>query len=348
MKVNYMPKNPIYSPKIINILEKSSLNLKNLIIEIKIQLNEENKRFSGKNFHEALIKLLESNKIAISGYDFRVHSVQNDGRIQSFMKEGVIFELIKTEQTDIISLLNKLESSDIEESKKAKNELFNSFKRKYRQIEKEKEDFYKKITKKVKVTPLKEKNGDINQYPELKHHNAQIWDFDLTEEDMNKIFNIKDNTSKSNRNKPATGEVGENIVGQVFTDPLNMPAHIGGIRQKAYTPEELIEELDKRDKEIENRNNIKEPLIDLEGKLNIKDFLEQKKILEPKKKSSEEIKTIFNKTFFFINSHENYKFMKQCFAWALSDEQDSIEWFNMLNEDIYSLKRKFKRDLSFK
>jgi HK97 family phage prohead protease len=37
--------------------------------------------------------------------------------------------------------------------------------------------------------------------------------------------------------------VPEKILGQSFTDPLKAPAHIGGIVQKAYTPDELINKL---------------------------------------------------------------------------------------------------------
>lgn len=49
----------------------------------------------------------------------------------------------------------------------------------------------------------------------------------------------------------------------------------------------------------------------------------------PETKTSEAIRAIFRRILFFINAHENYNFMRNSFSWALSDGEDSLEWFEL-------------------
>ncbi len=112
-----MSKKSIYKSEIELNLKKSSLNLENLYKNVT---NLNTFKSSGKQFYGALMDLLNNNKIGILGYDFNVHNVK-DERIQSFKKEGVVFEWVKTDQIEIFTLLNQMnESSDLEKSKKAK------------------------------------------------------------------------------------------------------------------------------------------------------------------------------------------------------------------------------------
>ena len=82
------------------------------------------------------------------------------------------------------------------------------------------------------------------------------------------------------------------------------------------------------------------PKLDYSGSYTLKQFLEEKNIIEPKILSDDKIVKIFNRILFYVNSHENYKFMKQSFALALSDEEDSMEYFELfINNATPSLKK---------
>jgi hypothetical protein len=48
------------------------------------------------------------------------------------------------------------------------------------------------------------------------------------------------------------------------------------------------------------------------------------------KLSEDQLSTLFNQTFFYINTHENSKKLKKYLSVALSDEEGSLDWFELL------------------
>lgn len=74
--------------------------------------------------------------------------------------------------------------------------------------------------------------------------------------------------------------------------------------------------------------------------LPIRSTKEQKELKETgsiKPTAEDEIKSRFNKILFNINLNENPKFSKNIFAWALSDEEESMEWFKFfVNENNFN------------
>lgn len=72
--------------------------------------------------------------------------------------------------------------------------------------------------------------------------------------------------------------------------------------------------------------------------------LKQLNIFEPVK-TEDNIRKIFNRTIFFVNTHENYKFLKQNFALALSDEEESMEFFELFINNINPSLKKLKNEL---
>ena len=78
------------------------------------------------------------------------------------------------------------------------------------------------------------------------------------------------------------------------------------------------------------------PYVNKNGNFTPELFLAEKGFLKPVEKTLEEIRTTFGKTLFFINSHKNVELMKQGLSHALSDEKDSMEFFEGFLEKVSS------------
>ena len=323
-----MSKRSKYESKIELTLEKSSHNLKKLYYSV----TGIHKFKSGdKAFFEALMPLIKENKIIISGYDFDVHDLK-DNRIQSFKKEGVELEWIKkTWQTEIFSLLNQMDTlTDLEKVKEVKLKLRKMFTKKFRQYEKQEIIFYEGISKKVI-------SGTLND-----------WIIEA-EVELNKM------QSKFN------GTHNKNSLTNIFKDeirrykelldlyPNALMWKLQGLTQEEYNK---ILKLDMNPElkigEVAKKKALDIPLMDNDRSFTIKSFLEEKTIIKIEEKSTEMVNKLFNKILFFIYSHENYKFMKQNFALALSDDEDSLEWFELFinkNTNIQPLKERLINEL---
>ncbi|MDY9924399.1 hypothetical protein [Methanobacterium sp.] len=346
-----MTKKEIYLLKIKKELKNSSYNLETLYKKVKGI-----KKFNSRDtpFYSALMELILENKVFVNGYDFDVHNVKDD-RIQSFKKNGVKLEWIKTEQTDVLLLLNLLESSDPNKVKEAKKKLIEYFNRKIEQFEKQEIEFWEMMKSNVLSMPLKDAIKDLNyelesletKNPENKlvthqkndlikrkayfqkyydkNKNLNVWYFDkLTKQDLHKSLNIE-----LSKNNPKPRELGNNsiILGRT-------------LEERPYTTYEAARMIERSSfPVIANREN-----------WGSEDFLKEKNIYKPKKMSSEEKRTHFNKLLFFVNTHENYNFMKNSFALALSDEEDSSDWFDLFIKKISyikTLRDKLVMELSF-
>ncbi len=77
-----------------------------------------------------------------------------------------------------------------------------------------------------------------------------------------------------------------------------------------------------------NINDLKDLELILNNQYTKERFLEEN-LCGPEKKHDDEIMKIFNSLLFYVNSHENYKFMQQNFALALSEEEESMEFFEL-------------------
>lgn len=330
-----MAKPNLCKPVIEEELKKSSLNIKILKNKVKDYFKDTNQKVSDKRFYEALMDLLKDRKVAIAGYDFEVHDVA-DGRFQSF-KEGVVFEWVKREQIEIFSLLTQLENPEPNNATEVKKSLRNIFEKKYEEYQKQEQDFYNSIVSraesfslKAEITELKEevkkeKEEYVSKYkkspgysPKISsmidaleyyteihgnHNNATMWHInDLTTAEACKMLGINRNVLKN----------------YYFNDPINYPALVKGNVVRGYTTRETSEIM-----------ALKSSILSKDGFMTKDEFLMEKNIFKPPELSSEEIKNLFNRLLFYINTHDNYKFMKQSFSWALSDEKDSMEWFEL-------------------
>jgi hypothetical protein len=131
---------------------------------------------------------------------------------------------------------------------------------------------------------------------------GKIWKIDgLTDEECLKILSINLFTPKTDKS------------------PSNLPmAIMDKITQRPCTAKELKEMM-----------LLKDISVDEDDSWTTDIFLEKKGIFMPETKTSEAIRAIFRRILFFINAHENYNFMRNSFSWALSDEEDSLEWFEL-------------------
>ena len=354
-----MAKPNIWRDKILEILVNESLNYYKLFNKVKSKVNKElsNKGKSASKrpkrlFDEQLVKLIDSGNLVITGYDKSVNNVTT-GRIQSFKKEGITFELVRTdklEPMDIILLLNQLEDNGSSKLGTGKTKLSKIFETRFRDYEKQEIDFYEQIHSKVRSEPLAEwmkdyeKNldklkskydrdpGFSSEISKLKqdlkshrhqldkHPNSIIWSLDgLTTEEACKILNIKVKLPKSPN----------------LRDPINFPALVNGKVVKGFPP-----------KEVERIMELRRPWLDENGNCTPEQFLEEKGLFKLEEKTLEEIRTLFGKIWFFINGHDNYKLMKQGFSRALSDEEGSMDLFVGFLKNIIAFDEKLKNELS--
>ena len=296
-----MSKKELYKSKILYNLRNSSPNLKKLFTEVT---NKTKFTSSDNPFYEALIELLDENKIAISGYDINVHNVKTK-RKQSLMKEGIIFELIRTEQTDIMIYFNQLK--DPKKIKTAKKALHSCFKKKLAEFIKPEIELYENIKSKVLY----------NDRPD----GTKEWFIDLNIDEATEILGIQGY-------KPKNPD---------FTDSVHYPSVKNGKIVKGYTPDQAVRIF-----------SLNESLIDDKGSWSVEDFLEKKMIKKPKDLTDYQLNSIFNRLLFYVNTRENYNAMINFFSWALSDEEDSVEWFKIFMEtyNINSLKDFLKKELT--
>jgi len=320
---NHMTKKEFYKLKIEECLKKSSHS----IINLKNNFKYINKpKWSEHSFYEALMELLKENAIVISGYDLENHIMKKDrmkkDRRQSFKQDWVELDWIKSEQTQILALLNLMEDSDIEKTKKAKVDIFASFKTKFIQYTNQEMIFYNTICSKVVSVSIKEwikiKHDEIDkQMLNPSFHDPDNLDF------MTYIYEELDRYQKESENNPnaemwhlkglTQDELNEiNILnGQSYREGV-------GVDEDRYFP------------------------MYYPNSTTVKQYLNKLNVLKPVK-SEEEIRRIFNRILFFVNTHENYNFMKQSFALALSHEEESTEFFeqflNYANPRLEKLKK---------
>jgi hypothetical protein len=365
-----MSKTQIFSPIIKNILYKKSHNLKELINESKKELKDNkrfnNKKFNKNGFYEALTKLLKENKIVLSGYDFNIHNTA-DNRIQSLKKEGIIFEWNKTDHADIYSLLNQMESLDISKSEESKNRLKNCFKRKFREFEKKEEEFFNSLSLRVKFFSAKnEYEKDLkylNKIAQAKYEsNKKEWEKHVHPqskpgEEWKGIPELKKFLKDllKLRSKYKSSEITKKSKLWVIPDLTIDEARKILIKKYSkksyfYNENELLWNMKEKDYNsyLEELALDKLFYIDLDGNLNPDKYL--KIFYSTQKKSDKEIGELFNIILFYINTHENYKSLKHYFSLALSDENGSMDWFELFLNYVQNIRfyLKLQQELGIK
>ncbi len=123
----------------------------------------------------------------------------------------------------------------------------------------------------------------------------------------------------------------------------------GKVQEQAYTPTELFERTDM----------VNSKLIEVNGKWvgmdsNLiptpENFLIKKLGIEkPPERDEKEISKMFRIILFNIMSSENYQVLQNSLAWALSGEEDSLEWFELFIEgmsDVTTLKTKLSEEIN--
>jgi hypothetical protein len=265
--------------------------------------------------------------------------------IQSLKIEGIGFELVKKEQYQIfemISLLNRLDTKS-EEIGKTINDLQKSFGRKYHQHKKLEDVFWGELLKKIEWKSIEDWIQMIKD--EIKR---------IEDEWESKGLPIQPPDDQGRRIGPNTESLKEqlewclnlqkqkkNAKRWVFNKKLSVEDQHKILKIDLLTPLE----------EWKHMSKLKDPLWDTKGSGTPENFLFQKGIEKPKDKSDEELSNIFRIILFNIMNSENYKVLQNSLAWALSDEKDSLEWFEMFIEGMSSitpLKERLSKQLNIK
>jgi hypothetical protein len=325
-----MSKPNIWRDAIYEVLDDTSLNYSELLLNAKTELKGLNKSSRpNRLFNEQLIKLLKEGNIRIIGYDESVHKNSKGERvekIQAFKKEGITFELIRTDKTepmDIIVLLDQLEQiKDPKEQLKARLELLRLFEKKFILYEEDYVVFWERINSNVtshtlddEITIVKKVlDESLNSYEEKDYNYYSILGVDEIENKLDYYKDLKEN--QNNRilhvmQMPKVSAMGD---GDRLWDMFRSADYLNPM---VVEGEGWTSEL----------------------------FLKRKGIPEPEKKSQNEIRAIFRKMLFYVNAHENYNFMKNSLSWALSDEQDSIRWFELFIKNMPSQDGKLEDEL---
>jgi len=344
-----MPKSSEYKEKILKIIEEEkSLNFISLQKKVMTELNRSDTATFNKNYLEVVINLLKDYKLFIDGYD---HTVLSDKRHQSqweLIKGLVLGYLKQNTPLDITNWLNHLESSKIEDYKYGMKKLEKVFTKKFNQVKDLELFHWNNLKAKSKSTPLKKYIKDlekkISKFPDKEEGKEK---FDKNRNYMRMIQNLEtykiwveeypdayiwELENVSDEEVKAQLEITKR---KQFQDQIKYPSQIKGRVANHLTSPLSYDILVHKET----------PLIDEKHIWNSEIFLEKKGFLKPKSISPDEIKSIFNKMLFFANSHENYKFMKQCLSWALSDEEDSIEWFKILLDVLNPSYEKLQQDV---
>jgi len=350
-----MTKKEGYKEKIENYLRESSQSVNILKKKFK---NKKNSAWSEHSFNEALMELLEENKVAITGYDFANH-ITKDGRKQSLKPDWVELEWIISERTHIVIMLNLMENSDLEQAKKDKDKIKDIFKKKFNQYLKQDIDFYDKICEKVISLPLSEGIEKAENYLNKIVNHQQSHQDPFIQNCSVFLGHFKKEYSPHNSNH-ALKVLIESLKNEikVHKEQFNKCPNSILWQLKGLTIDEYnkIYEINGQDTRREKRIIIGPgagnfPLYDSDNFYDPEHpelYLKDLNVEEPIEKSNDEIIRIFNRLLFFVNTHENYKFMKQSFALAMSDEQDSSEFFELfVNYDTPSIK-KLKKELGIK
>lgn len=330
-----------------------------------------------KSIESALIKLLENGTIEIVNYDSD-YDKRNQKSKQVIISDPIIFDLSKKlNGSDISRMLDQLENLELDENiyKNARKRLKTIFINRYREYEKNNLKFYNSLLTRVnfisaKEDYAKEMENLNNLANRLYEPNKDLYEPYLMKNASKKIHRgeewkiVMDPDSDKPKVHPdfrSYHEKREEI--QRFYFRINEKSRLWEISNLTSNEAwELIQYKYRRKKpfhgpilEINEDILVDEyhklglssgAWIDREGNGSPETYLNQFNIISGKM-SEEDLVELFNMVLFFVNTHENYKILKHHLAFALSDEKNSLKWFERFILFAYTeeFTLKFQKDL---
>ena len=236
--------------------------------------------------------------------------------------DGMVFALLKLNHLVVLNLIKKLETpgEDVENLKIVKS----VFKSKIQNTEDIKESKWIKLEDSVRSIPLKLFLTALEE--ETTNNKINITVFDL---EIGRFLKYKDLKKLSIKNENA------NIM---FFEQSPIKSELKSSKKKSYKINEYAK--------IWSLNT---KYVDTTGSWTAKKFLNYHKFNSPqKKKTLDEINSLFNEIIFYINSQnvDNKTKLQNKFAWGLSDETNADGIFDeFLNEfqqekKLFELKKK--------
>ena len=323
---------------------------------------------------------LNEGEITVSGFDPKI----NKKRISSFKPDNLILSYVKKEKEDILSVLNewnppskaKIQTAFLNKFRQyetSKNDVWDKLTSKV--VTKPLKNAIKEMEKELEGIEIRK--GDEIGYElqdGMRHHelepvldiykewynedeNAKIWFLNMSLRELDSCLD-KTTFQKEEERFNALGFEGEEIIRERSKSIVHGPSVMFGKTQKqSYTPKEMFERGDIINFELLEVNgkwinkNADMALI-YGNRLNPtpENFLKLSTPFEKaKEKTPEEVMKMFRIIWFNIICSENYEVMLNSFAWALSDEEDSLEWFELFIEsmsDTTSLKNKLFEEIN--
>jgi hypothetical protein len=331
-----MTNTKIWEPKVEKELKKKSQTFKKLSISISATGHS---RKYNKNYIEAVMNLLDQNKIVITGYQSQ--KSKNSKRSQSFNPDGLILDVLKKDQWDILSLFNELESTDLKKVKNALTELQNLFRMKFEEFEKKEINYWNKLVDRVESKTIDKLIEHLESEIEKERMGYENW----KKVNPNQIENpdefktLKKLEKKLERYKKIFNKKRDvkvwyikDLTKEEIIRQLEMQ-NIKSDVKRIYYPHELENITKLLNEQLYNKN------FNTQEKLASEKFLENAGFKEPKKLEIYEINKRLRDVLFYI-SNENNKFLKNSFSIALSDEKDALEWFeHFINMSYISLSK---------
>lgn len=336
--------------ELVDIIEEKliskSLSGYELYNQIRREYNKTNNKLNNKTFFEALYCLLDSGNINIIGYnkeyDNKSREKKRSKQKQSFKFEGIIFSNTKLTFFDIKKMLVNLEGDNPKEIRETLSRLRERFFFKWEQVQEE---------ARSKVKEIKMEDG-------IQKYEYGLFTF-ISRTAKYYIDFFTHQIQNFNSIPP------EKLIHEV-PDPSSVKINDNGLKtmelkKVSAKKEDFINVVKKYSEIYSNNKNAKiwkveldgmstrEPYTDLGGSMDLYDFLKiiEFPILGTSNKTHEEIYSIFNKLIFYIQLKEENNFLKNAFSYALSDELDSLKWFEyfMDNNELDNVKDRLSNEL---
>ena len=337
-------------------LVDKSLSGYELYNQIRSEYNKTNNKLNNKTFFEALYCLLDNGDINIISYnkeyDNKSREKKRSKQKQSFKFEGIIFSNAKLTFFDIKKMLANVEGEDPKEIRETLSKLRERFLFKWKQWKNE-------LRAEVKETKVKEGvqkyewhgfnfySITVKSYLDFIKSKLQNYD-SLPPEDL--IYEVPDPSSVKINDKGLKIMEMKKMRNekQDFINEIKKYSEIYKINKNAKRWHNDSLPMGKDFKGVSWDN----PYEDLDGSMNLYDFLKIQNFtaLGISNKTQEEIYSIFNKLIFYIQLKEENNFLKNTFAYALSDEPDSLDWFEYFTDtnDLDNVKEKLTKELDDK
>lgn len=323
-----MPKNTGAKVLIVEELQNGVLSKKEIIERVKKKGKFKTQQNAPKTINNHLYALMNERIIDVMCYDLsvidnKIGEMVRKGKInRNVDADGMVFALLKLNHLVVLNLIKKLETpgEDVENLKIVKS----VFKSKIQNTEDIKESKWIKLEDSVRSIPLKLFLTALEE--ETTNNKINITVFDL---EIGRFLKYKDLKKLSIKNENA------NIM---FFEQSPIKSELKSSKKKSYKINEYAK--------IWSLNT---KYVDTTGSWTAKKFLNYHKFNSPqKKKTLDEINSLFNEIIFYINSQnvDNKTKLQNKFAWGLSDETNADGIFDeFLNEfqqekKLFELKKK--------